>query len=80
MSTRKEWGTVDDRDAAWAELCGVLPDGWAVLGPRLREDKQDWVVSAQHMRSQADPLRKAYGETEAAALRALAQQFRALRQ
>ena len=78
MSTHREWGTGDDRDTAWAELYAVLPDGWAVLGPRLREDKSDWVVSAQHMRGQADPLREAYGDTEAAALRALAQQFRAL--
>ena len=54
------------------ELYAVLPDGWAVLGPRLREDKNDWVVWHSTLRGQTDTLREAYGDTEGAA-RALAQ-------
>ena len=77
--------SVDDheRAAAWEELYDALPDGWAVMHPQWREADHLWAVyarrliGAQHTGGQ---WHEAFGQTEAIALRALAQQFRNLRQ
>ena len=69
----------DERHAAWAELSAVLPDGWIAIGPVWRKDERDWAVYARRTigaRRDGDEWREAFGESEAMALRALAQQFR----
>jgi hypothetical protein len=69
---------IDDRDAAWVELRAVLPDWWVVVGPAWRGSERLWAVYARPMSSTREdrPWAEAFGETEAIALRALAQQFR----
>ena len=71
----------DERAAAWEELYDTLPDGWAVMRPVWREADRMWAIYARKMAGpgHADgPWREAFGQTEAIALRALAQQFRNL--
>ncbi|MGO9178741.1 MAG: hypothetical protein ACLQBX_17830 [Candidatus Limnocylindrales bacterium] len=67
-----------ERDAAWAEVYAVLPTDWVVLRPMWRETDRMWAVYARSTArsSDAKPWADAFGETEAIALRALAQQFR----
>jgi hypothetical protein len=68
-----------DRVAAWEEVYAVLPRGWAVMSPQSREVDHLWVIYARHvtgLEQGGGPWHEAYGETEAVALRALAQQFR----
>jgi hypothetical protein len=73
---------VDDheRAAAWEELYDALPDGWAVMHPQWREADHLWAVYARHLMGAKHTLahqwHEAFGQTEAIALRALAQQFR----
>lgn len=60
----------------------MLPHGWAVIRPVWRAEDRVWVMYAQRLSGPhhtAGPRRKAFGQTEAIALRAPAQQFRALR-
>ena len=68
-----------DRTGAWIELLRVLPAGWAASRPFWRQDDGMWVVHARWLggpRWSQRAIREAYGSTETAALRALAQQFR----
>ena len=69
---------LDERDAAWAEVYAVLPTDWVVLRPMWQETSRVWAVYARSTTrsSDAQPWVEAFGETEAIALRALAQQFR----
>ncbi len=69
---------LDERDAAWAEVYAVLPADWVVLRPLWRETDRTWAVYARSTARSSDdkPWVEAFGETEAIALRALAQQFR----
>ncbi len=69
---------LDERDAAWAEVYAVLPIDWVVLRPLWRGTDQVWAVYARSTTRSGDekPWAEAFGETEAIALRALAQQFR----
>ena len=69
---------LDERDAAWAEVYAVLPTDWVVLRPMWQETKRVGAVYARSTArsSDAQPWLEAFGETEAIALRALAQQFR----
>jgi hypothetical protein len=71
-----------ERAAAWEELYAVLPADWVVLRPMWQETKRVWAVYARSTTrsSDAQPWVEAFGETEAIALRALAQQFRNQRQ
>jgi hypothetical protein len=69
----------DDRDAAWDDLQAVLPEGWSVSSPALDADGL-WVVRATYRLPPLHPWREAFGATEVDALRALARQFRALRE
>jgi hypothetical protein len=70
-----------ERAAAWEELYDALPDGWAVMHPQWREADHLWAVYARHLigakHTVGHQWHEAFGETEAIALRALAQQFRA---
>ena len=70
---------LDERDAAWAEVYAVLPVDWVVLRPLWRGEQGVWAVYARSTTRSSDdqPWVEALGETEALALRALAQQFRA---
>jgi hypothetical protein len=70
---------LDERDEAWAEVYAVLPADWVVLRPLWRGSQGVWAVYARRMsrRGEDRPWVEAFGETEAIALRALAQQFRA---
>ena len=70
---------LDERDAAWAEVYAVLPADWVVLRPMWRETDRVWAVYARSTArsSDAQPWLEAFGETEAMARLALAQQFRA---
>ncbi len=70
---------LDERDKAWAEVYAVLPADWVVLRPMWRETGRTWVVYARSTTRSSDdkPWAEAFGETEAIAPRALAQQFRA---
>ena len=64
---------------AWEDLYRVLPDGWSVMRPQWQRDQRVWVIYARNLtgaRRTLDPWAEAFGETEAIALRALAQQFR----
>ena len=67
-----------ERDAAWAEVYAVLPADWVVLRPLWRGEQGAWAVYARFTARSSDdkPWVEAFGETEAIALRALAQQFR----
>jgi hypothetical protein len=69
---------LEDRDAAWAEVYAVLPADWVVLRPMWRETDRMWAVYARSTTRSSDdqPWVEAFGETEAIALRALAQRFR----
>jgi hypothetical protein len=69
---------LDERDAAWAEVYAVLPADWVVLRPMWRGEQGAWAVYARSTArsSDAESWVEAFGETEAIALRALAQQFR----
>lgn len=70
-----------DRAAAWQELYAVLPRGWAVMSPQWREVDHLWAVYARRVaggRQNGGRWHEAFGQTEAVALRALAQQFRNL--
>jgi len=69
----------DERDAAWAEVYAALPVDWVVLRPLWRGEQGVWAVYARSTNRSGDdqPWVEAFGETEAVALRALAQQFRA---
>jgi len=69
---------LDERDAAWAEVYAVLPADWVVLRPLWRETDRLWAVYARSTTRSRDekPWAEGFGETEAIALRALAQQFR----
>jgi hypothetical protein len=68
-----------ERDEAWAEVYAVLPADWVVLRPMWRGEQGAWAVYARSTArsSDAQPWVDAFGETEATALRALTQQFRA---
>ena len=69
----------DDVTDAWEDLFRVLPDGWVVMRPMWRQDDGMWFVHARWLggpRWSQRAIREAYGSTEAAALQALAQQFR----
>ena len=68
-----------ERAAAWEELYGALPDGWAVTRPQWREDDNLWAVYARRLSGPwrgRDGARQAFGATPVIALRALAQQVR----
>jgi hypothetical protein len=70
-----------ERAAAWEELCDALPDGWAVMHPQWREADHSWAVYARRLTGPKPTIgawREAFGETEAIALRSLAQQFGSL--
>jgi hypothetical protein len=69
---------LDERDEALAELRAALPQWWVVVGPLWRESEHLWEVHAHPMPSggKETPWAEAFGQTEAIALRALAQQFR----
>jgi hypothetical protein len=69
---------LDERDAAWAEVYAVLPADWVVLRPMWRGEQGAWAVYARSTArsSDAESWVEAFGETEAIALRALAQQLR----
>ena len=70
-----------DRVAAWEELYAALPHGWAVMRPVWRAEDRVWAIYAHHLsgpKHAVGPWREAFGQSEAIALRALAQQFRAL--
>jgi len=68
----------DERDEAWAEVYEVLPADWVVLRPLWRGTKGLWAVYARPMTRGGKETSwvEAFGETEAIALWALAQQFR----
>ena len=67
-----------DTAAAWNELYAVLPDGWTVMPPQWRPLERVWAVYARTGRSGSarGHWREGLGQSEAIALRALAQQFR----
>jgi hypothetical protein len=68
-----------DVTEGWGDLYRVLPDGWSVMRPQWQGDLRVWVIDARNLtvaRRALDPWAEAFGETEAIALRALAQQFR----
>jgi len=69
---------LDERDEAWGEVYAVLPADWVVLRPMWRGTDRLWAVYARSTTrsSDATPWAEGFGETEAIALRALAQQFR----
>ncbi len=69
---------LDERDAAWAEVYAVLPADWVVLRPLWRGTMGRWAVYARPMSRRGEDRAwvEVFGETEATALRALAQRFR----
>ncbi len=70
---------MDDSEQAWSEVYAVLPDGWTVMRPVWREADQVWAVYAREVmgaRREHEAWLEAYGESQAIALRALAQQLR----
>ena len=69
---------LDDREVAWDELDVALPEGWVASRPAWDEPECLWVVRAVFGRGLLpyQPAREAFGQSEADALRTLAQQFR----
>ena len=69
---------LDERDEVLAELRAALPQWWVVVGPLWRESERLWAVYAHPVASggKETPWAEAFGQTEAIALRALAQRFR----
>jgi len=69
----------DERHAARIELSALLPDGWVAIGPVWRGTVGLWVVYARQMtgpQRDREVWREASGQTEALAIRALAQLFK----
>ena len=69
---------LDDPEVAWDELEVALPEGWVASRPEWDEPECLWVVRAVLGGGLAghQPAREAFGQSEADALRTLAQQFR----
>jgi hypothetical protein len=69
---------LDDCEVAWDELDVALPEGWVASRPEWDEPECLWVVRAvfNGSLSPSRPAREVFGQSEADALRTLAQQFR----